>query len=60
MNMEKEALAQLIDHTILKADATKEELITLCDEAKKYNFASVCVNSSNIAFVAKADNLAYT
>lgn len=37
-------LAKMIDHTILKADATKSDIEKLCDEAKKYNFASVCVN----------------
>lgn len=33
-----------IDHTLLKADTTKEEIVTLCDEAREYFFASVCVN----------------
>ena len=37
-------LAKMIDHTILKADATKSDIEKLCEEAKKYNFASVCVN----------------
>ena len=32
------------DHTILKADAKKEDVIKICEEAKKYDFASVCVN----------------
>lgn len=36
---------QRIDHTLLKADAKKEEIVQLCEEAKKYGFASVCVNS---------------
>lgn len=36
--------AAYIDHTLLKADATKEEIIALCEEAKTYSFASVCVN----------------
>lgn len=34
-----------IDHTLLKADAKKENIVQLCEEAKKYGFASVCVNS---------------
>ena len=34
----------MIDHTLLKADATKEQVVTLCEEAKQYVFASVCVN----------------
>ncbi len=37
-------IAKMIDHTALKADTTKEQVITLCEEAKEYNFASVCVN----------------
>ena len=37
-------LAKMIDHTILKADATQSDIKKLCEEAKKYNFASVCVN----------------
>lgn len=36
--------SKYFDHTILKADATRDEIIQLCKEAKKYNFASVCVN----------------
>lgn len=34
-----------IDHTLLKADATYDKIKTLCEEAKAYDFASVCVNS---------------
>jgi len=36
--------AALIDHTILKADATREDVIKVCREARQYSFASVCVN----------------
>ena len=38
-------LNKYIDHTLLKADATKEQITKLCNEAKQYNFASVCVNT---------------
>jgi deoxyribose-phosphate aldolase len=38
-------IARLIDHTLLKPDSTKEQIIKLCEEAKEYNFATVCVNS---------------
>ncbi|MBI2026582.1 MAG: deoxyribose-phosphate aldolase [Deltaproteobacteria bacterium] len=44
-------LAPFIDHTLLKPDATHEELKNLCQEAIQYSFATVCVNSSNIALV---------
>lgn len=36
--------SKYFDHTILKANATYEEVISLCEEAKKYNVASVCIN----------------
>ncbi|GIN70982.1 deoxyribose-phosphate aldolase [Bacillus sp. J14TS2] len=39
-----ENLAEIIDHTLLKPDATKEQIIQLCEEASHYHFASVCVN----------------
>jgi len=37
-------IARMIDHTALKADTTEKQIIKLCEEAKEYNFASVCVN----------------
>ena len=37
-----------IDNTLLKADATKEQIVSLCEESKKYNFKSVCVNPDYI------------
>ncbi len=46
-------LAGYIDHTLLKAGATKEQFIQLCEEAIQYKFKSVCVNSSWVPFVAK-------
>jgi len=46
-------IAQYIDHTLLKADATREEVIKLCDEARKWGFATVCLNSSNIGLAAR-------
>ena len=39
-----------IDHTLLKPDATLAEIKRLCDEAKRYNFASVCINPSYVEF----------
>lgn len=40
--------SKYFDHTILKADATEKEILNLCEEAKKYNFASVCINPCHI------------
>jgi deoxyribose-phosphate aldolase len=37
-------IAKLIDHTILKPDATRDDVVRVCREAKQYGFASVCVN----------------
>ena len=47
-------IAAMIDHTLLKADATSADVQRLCDEARKHRFASVCVNTS---FVPQARRL---
>ncbi|WP_027089172.1 deoxyribose-phosphate aldolase [Thomasclavelia saccharogumia] len=44
---------KMIDHTILKADATKKMVKTVIDEAKLYHFASVCVNPVWVSFCAE-------
>ena len=46
-------LAQYIDHTLLKPQATSDDIRRICDEAKKYHTASVCVNPSRIKLVAE-------
>ncbi len=45
MSITERELAKMIDHTLLKADATRDQIVTLCEEGKKYTFASVCINS---------------
>lgn len=45
-------IASMIDHTILKADTTIEQVKKICDEAKEYKFKSVCVNSCYTKFVS--------
>ena len=45
---------KLIDHTILKAFATEEEVLRLCKEAVEYDFKSVCVNPVNVELAKKA------
>ena len=47
--MKKSKLAKVIDHTMLKPEATMMEIIKLCEEAKEYKFASVCVNPSRVS-----------
>jgi deoxyribose-phosphate aldolase len=39
-------LAHYIDHTLLKPEATKDDVKKLCEDAKRYHFASVCVNTT--------------
>ncbi len=46
-------LAGMIDHTLLKPEATKQQIVELCGEAKKYRFASVCINPSYVSLCAK-------
>ena len=50
--MKGEELAHLIDHTMLKADATPAEIKQLCEEALAYQFASVCINPSYVPLAA--------
>lgn len=46
-------LASIIDHTNLRANATKSDLAKLCDEAKQYGFATVAINGCWTAYAAK-------
>jgi deoxyribose-phosphate aldolase len=46
-------LASMIDHTLLKPDATKADVQKVCQEARDHGFATVCVNSSRVALVAQ-------
>lgn len=46
-------LNKYIDHTLLKADANETQITKLCDEAKKYDFMSVCVNTCYVPLCAK-------
>ncbi len=46
-------VAQLIDHTLLKPDATRDQIKTLCEEAVRFQFASVCVNPWNVPQAAE-------
>ena len=46
------SIARMIDHTLLKPEATKQQIEELCAEAKEYNFASVCINPSFVKLCA--------
>ena len=52
-NLADKNLARKIDHTILKPDATENEIRELCVEAKKYEFASVCVNPGYVSLCSE-------
>jgi deoxyribose-phosphate aldolase len=45
-------VAEMIDHTLLKPDATRKDIETLCREAAEYKFATVCVNPTWVALCA--------
>jgi len=46
-------LAPLIDHTLLKPEATRDEVIKACEEARTHGFATVCVRPANVALAAR-------
>ncbi|AOF53038.1 deoxyribose-phosphate aldolase [Rodentibacter caecimuris] len=46
--MDSKSLAKYIDHTALTAEKNEQDILTLCDEAMKYGFYSVCINSGYI------------
>ena len=48
-----ENINKLIDHTLLKAFATKDDIKKLCDEAIQYDFKSVCVNPANVKLASE-------
>ena len=52
-NLPPAQLARMIDHTILKPEATQDDVKKLCEEALKHNFFSCCVNSSWVRYVAQ-------
>jgi len=47
-------IAKAIDHTLLKPDATRDDILKLCAEAREFGFFSVCVNSSWVGVAADA------
>jgi deoxyribose-phosphate aldolase len=51
-NMDAQHLASMIDHTLLKPEATEPQIRQLCDEARRYGFASVCVNPTYVKLCA--------
>ena len=54
MEITKKNVAGIIDHTNLKPEASEEQITKLCEEAKEYGFASVCVNPGYVALASEA------
>lgn len=52
--MSQKQMAKYIDHTLLKATASLDDILKVCEEAKKYDTASVCVNSCYVTTVREA------
>ncbi len=53
MKIKRDQLARMIDHTLLKPDATPEGIKRICAEAIEHNFASVCINPVHVSLAAK-------
>ena len=53
LSLTREELASYIDHTLLKPEASREQIRAVCNEAKQYHFASVCVNPCWIPLIAE-------
>lgn len=49
-----QAVAALIDHTLLKPEATQQDIVRVCEEARAFQFASVCINPCWVSFAAEA------
>ena len=47
-------VARFIDHTLLRPEATRTEILKLCEEAKRFGFASVCINPSYVPLAVRA------
>ena len=53
MEYNRQNVASIIDHTLLKAEATDKNILQCCKEAKKYGFASVCIHPCHVKLAAE-------
>ena len=53
MKVSKDEMAGMIDHTLLKPVATRNDIVKLCDEARTFGFASVCINPCYVPLAAE-------
>jgi deoxyribose-phosphate aldolase len=52
MDLTVEDLAKTIDHTVLKPEAKQSKIKQLCEEARMYEFAAVCINTTHVEYAA--------
>jgi deoxyribose-phosphate aldolase len=52
VTLDARSVAHMIDHTLLRPEATRDQVLVLCDEAAHHGFAAVCVNPSFVALAA--------
>ena len=52
-NFTKESFSKYFDHTLLKPEATRDKVLNLIEEAKRWNFASICVNPAWVRLAAE-------
>lgn len=53
MSVNRAQLAKMIDHTLLRPEATREEVVRVCEEGKRYDFAAVCINPVWVSLASK-------
>jgi len=53
MKISKNQLAKMIDHTLIRPDATRGQIVKLCEEAKRYNLGCVCVNPAYVSLAVR-------
>jgi deoxyribose-phosphate aldolase len=53
MEYNRKNVASIIDHTLLKADATEKDILKCCEEGEKYGFASVCIQPCYVKLAAE-------
>ncbi|HHV97760.1 MAG TPA: deoxyribose-phosphate aldolase [Clostridiaceae bacterium] len=54
MEFNRKNITAIIDHTLLKAEATEKDILKCCEDAKKYGFASVCIHPCYVKLAAEA------
>ncbi len=58
--MNRDQLAAIIDHTLLRADATRGQVETMCREAREFGFAALCVNPVHVYHDQDKPHISFT